>query len=395
MTFAVEVEAGDELPTEFRIFVAGWNDSENGRVLFDDAAAAATMAAWEKHGVDRMIDLEHLSLDQESASFDPDARGWTKLELRDGELWAVDVRWTEDGADRLRTKRQRFISPTFFFDDKSKRVTKILNIALTALPATHDIAPLVAARVQTGAAMSIQSNNLSGDQAAAALEAVKNQDGDAALAIVEALLTAGMMPEGEEPPAEDAPVEGEELADEEHPESNADDDEPEHNSESTAEVAAATARLLRLTDRKTLGEALEQVDVMRNSLVQLEAKESKLAKELAALELAERKRIAKRHIDLGVANPATTGLNGLAKDSEGKASPLTWRYLNTPLGELRAELKQLEAQDTGSGAQRNSDAAAPVATNKYGLTESELKACKAEGCEPETFAALKARGKAS
>lgn len=139
--------SGEELPAEFRLFVAGWNETENGNYLFDDEAAAAVMAAQDAHQVDRMIDLEHLSLDTESNNFDPDARGWCKLELRDdGSLWAVDVKWTEDGAQRLRDKRQRYVSPAFEIDPETKRVTKIVNIALTALPATHGTPELVAAR---------------------------------------------------------------------------------------------------------------------------------------------------------------------------------------------------------------------------------------------------------
>lgn len=138
--------AGDEPPSEFRLFVKGWNDTTKGRFLFDDDAAKEVMAAYAAHQVDRMIDLEHLSLDPESKSFDPDARGWCRLEVRDdGSLWAVNVTWTDDGAERLRAKKQRYISPAFDIDPKTKRVTKIINIALTALPATHGTPELVAA----------------------------------------------------------------------------------------------------------------------------------------------------------------------------------------------------------------------------------------------------------
>lgn len=143
---------GDALPTEIRLFVPGWNESENGRYLFDEKAAKAVMAAYKAHGVDRMFDLEHLSLEdpETSANFDPDARAWCHLELRDnGELWAVDIVWTEDGARRLTEKTQRYVSPAFRYD-KEGRITKVINIALTALPATHGTPELVAAaRVAT------------------------------------------------------------------------------------------------------------------------------------------------------------------------------------------------------------------------------------------------------
>lgn len=138
--------AGDDPPTEFRIFRRGVNETEKGPIVFDDEAAASVLAHAGAHGVDVMIDLEHLSLDEESPAFDPDARGWCRLEVRDGELWATHVTWTPDGEARLREKRQRYVSPAFWDDDGDPpRVTKICNIALTAMPATHEIPALVAA----------------------------------------------------------------------------------------------------------------------------------------------------------------------------------------------------------------------------------------------------------
>lgn len=135
---------GDELPREFRLFKSGENETTKGVFLFDAEAARQVMANAEAHGVDLMVDLEHLSLDQESRSFDPDARAWLRLEVRNGELWAVDVRWTDDGARRLKAKTQRYISPAFATDDEN-RVIEIVNIALTAMPATHNTPALVAA----------------------------------------------------------------------------------------------------------------------------------------------------------------------------------------------------------------------------------------------------------
>lgn len=132
------------LPSTFRILRAGENPTAKGTLLFDDAAAQSVMAAYEQHGVDVMIDLEHLSLDQESRNFDPDARGWAKLAVRDGELWAVDVRWGPDGALRLTERRQRYVSPVVAVDDDG-RVMSLLNIAITALPATDNAQPLMAA----------------------------------------------------------------------------------------------------------------------------------------------------------------------------------------------------------------------------------------------------------
>lgn len=147
--FTIDLGIGDKLPTEFRIFARGENTAtkigSKEVALFDDKAARDVMAEFAAHGVDVMLDLEHLSLNPSAPNYDPDARGWAKLELRDGELWAVGVKWTDDGAQRLLGKRQRFASPAFVKNAKTNRVEAIVNIAITALPATDQAPALVAA----------------------------------------------------------------------------------------------------------------------------------------------------------------------------------------------------------------------------------------------------------
>lgn len=168
---AVLLAVGDELPTEFRIFRAGKNETTKGAFVFDDVAAKSVMSDYEKHGADVMLDLEHMSLDDAARNWDPDARGWCQLELRDGELWAVNVRWTPDGEARLRERRQRYISPAFAVDHRTKRITSVLNIAICAMPATHNLEPLIAASERT-VTMKLSPNDL---KLAASLAAVISQ----------------------------------------------------------------------------------------------------------------------------------------------------------------------------------------------------------------------------
>lgn len=137
------------LPVAFRLFKAGQNETTKGVFLFDAKAAESVMAcAADRQGVEYPIDLEHLALDQESRAYDPDARGWFSLDVRQGELWAVNVRWTSDGARRLSEKTQRYISPAFCVDEDN-RVTEIVNVALVAMPATQGAPALVAANRKT------------------------------------------------------------------------------------------------------------------------------------------------------------------------------------------------------------------------------------------------------
>lgn len=139
---------GAELPTEFRLFAAGENDSTKGPALFDEQAAALVMArAKERAGVRYMIDLEHRSLDDQAHALTKDATdsmAYFDLEVRGGDLWAVNVAWTAEGAERLRSKKQVYFSPAFYTDEEG-RVIEVINAALTSMPATHGLAPLVAA----------------------------------------------------------------------------------------------------------------------------------------------------------------------------------------------------------------------------------------------------------
>jgi hypothetical protein len=140
-------EAGDALPSEFRLFKIGANPTTKGTFTLTVESAAAAMATYAAQGVDVMVDLNHDSLSDEvraQRSDAGDARGWFKLELRADGLWAVDVRWTPDGEERLRSKKQRYISPAFLTDD-SGVIFEIVNAALVAMPATHNAPALVAA----------------------------------------------------------------------------------------------------------------------------------------------------------------------------------------------------------------------------------------------------------
>ena len=142
---ALGPDAAGALPTEFRIFKAGVNETSKGPIVYDAEAAAAVWAAYQREGVDLCIDLNHGVLDDTTRSDAGDARGWFKLEQRGGELWATSVTWTPDGARRLSEKTQRYISPLALRQQETDRAVRLLNVALVAMPATYDAVPLVAA----------------------------------------------------------------------------------------------------------------------------------------------------------------------------------------------------------------------------------------------------------
>lgn len=247
-TLAREIELGGnlELPTEFRLFESGRNDSTKGPVFLTDADAV--VKAWQDRGVDLMIDLEHLSLDPDARNYNPDSRGWAKLEARNGEVWATDVRWTPDGERRLREKCQRYISPAFNTDKKG-RVLDVLNVAITALPATHNAAPLVAASQRSKGMDEEKLAKYSGrlrqmlgmdqEDGAQIADAIKSMDPDAMLEVIVDLMA------GAEP---DVPAPEMEMAD------------PPADGEDEEEQIAMAAR--SLTGAKSAGEVVAKLNAM-------------------------------------------------------------------------------------------------------------------------------------
>jgi phage I-like protein len=150
LSVLVPLDEAGKPKTEVRLFKSGWNSTEIGEFLFDAEAAVATMAAYTKHGVPVTIDLEHLSLDPDAPNFDPRARGRGVLELRDGDLWLCSIKWTVDGAARIESGEEIYLSPAFPPPGPDRRITKIHNVALVAQPATDFAVPLAASANHRG-----------------------------------------------------------------------------------------------------------------------------------------------------------------------------------------------------------------------------------------------------
>ena len=125
----------DPIATSFRIFRAGINETLSGdKYLFDSAAATAVMSAWKRAGIPLNFDLEHLSLDPKAPNYNPNSYGSCNLELRNGELWACSVRFTDEAKARIADGRQRYASPTFYH--ANGKPTEVFCCAIVAHPAT-------------------------------------------------------------------------------------------------------------------------------------------------------------------------------------------------------------------------------------------------------------------
>lgn len=397
--------AGDQAPTEFRLFTKGWNLTKKGRFLFDGAAARAVMADYRAWGVDLSIDLEHQMLDEHGADpTDRDARGWMQLEVRpDGSLWAVNVRWTPDGAERLAQKRQRYISPAFESDPKTKRVEKILNAAITSIPATNKTPALVAA--------SGRGKSMDPKLVRQALEAIESGDSKAAAEILKNLIAAaagaddtedgdadgseGDGAEGTAPPAETETESAEDpkvVANGGDPGEGDEEEDDKAPPAKKAAYKAMRATLSRLTGGKNIVEVLSRVLEYKAAYDSRELDQQKLRKDRAAIEANERRELCVELIKLGAEFPATVW-------ADPKAKTLKARWSKMPLVELRQVVGDHKAargprkpgaiQPPAGDAQPSEHADVDLAAEVAALSAVDLAICKDTNCDPKEFVRLR------
>lgn len=142
-----ELPGGSEPPTEFLIFPFGTIETVHGDYLFDQAAAEAVLAEAAEWGNQLSIDWNHQqprALEGVTPTGEAPAAGWFDLELREDGLWAVSVEWTPDAAEALSKREYRYFSPWLHYELATGRIQRLNNLALTNLPATQDMEPIVA-----------------------------------------------------------------------------------------------------------------------------------------------------------------------------------------------------------------------------------------------------------
>jgi len=384
---ALTIVVGDAPPTEFRIFAAGANATTKGTFIFDAQAAREVMAAYEAQGVDVMVDLEHLSLEHpsESRHFDPDARAWCKLEMRGGELWAAQVAWTPDGQARLRDRTQRYISPAFIFDTETKRITQLLNIGIVAMPATHNIAPLVAAsaRAQRLSGLGLEGDPLMTPEQLAQMAELLGLGADANVEDVLAALGAIVKKVQDaangttsDPVGEAAPLAASAPA----------------VVAASRRVLAASRAIARLTGKPDISQGVVELEVWRQSHLELETSRAKLAQERHDLEGSERRRLVGELVKLGHEIPATAWA-----DEKGTKPAEPWASMEMPkLRERVAILSAGKPKAKTSTAPTGTDAPDEAGGKSFTvrgevvtLSKSELEACESANAKPEVFAANK------
>lgn len=396
---------GDQLPTEFLIFKPGVNATRKGDFLFDQRAARAVMAEYQKGGVQLCLDLEHDSLDPErrKARADAsDAMGWYDLALKsDGSLWAVNVAWSSEGERRLRGKLQRYTSPAYFVTESkdAERPRRLINVALCAMPATLDNEPLVAAsdlglpaHVLAHAKSSATSSNmallkkkkpaksavqlsLSAEEAKQAVDLLSSKDGEAALAFVAQVLATSAA--GGDAAADESDPGVAESAD------PAPADAPPKPAASPSSIPPAPAKASAAPDPKAKAYAMTMLAELTGVADPAKAIErfrllndrvTKLAEDEAATELTARRDLIGKLVQLGYETPASAW-EGKPEDRTPKA-----RFLAEPVAEMRARVADLEKRPI-----HGHQSPEVLSSDVTKLSAVEIANCKKANITPEEY----------
>lgn len=140
---------GTKAPIELRLFAAGWIDTTKGMYLFDAEAAAQVMKAADEWGNRYSFDYQHAVIDDKVKPEDKKGAGSFLLELRatpaGPELWAIDIQWAGGVAEAIERQEWLYVSPLFYYDESTRRINELINVALTNDPATKNMSPLMAA----------------------------------------------------------------------------------------------------------------------------------------------------------------------------------------------------------------------------------------------------------
>ncbi len=382
--------AGEEPPAEFRIFTAGEVVTTKGTFTFDEASAKSVMADYVAHGIDLMIDYDHASL--ASITLDPalagKAAGWFNIELRGGELWAVNVRWTQPAADALRRKEWRFMSPAFATDEG--RVVSLMNVAITNLPATRRLEPLMAASVTA-----LGDNAMSVEEF---LKVCKALGIDLSSPLEEAMAKIKGEPAAED--AQDAPADApaDAAVAAAAPAVPTEEDKP-------AEVAAALSAITSLSGKGFVA-SVADIRTWHASHVTLATERKAIAEREAILDGAERRKLCVEFVTLGGRAPATVWAD------DASTTPKAY-LLAMPMADLRSmHADAIKANGGKSTTPRPPTrlavvgAPAPAGTDGskdyvvdggkvITLTALDHKYAADSKCDPAVYATLKARREAS
>lgn len=126
-------------PETITVLPLGHVVSSKGEFDVDEGSFQAMKAQIAQRGVDLVVDYEHQTLKGSEAP----AAGWVKeLKLEGGSIVAT-VEWTPRGAEYLKNKEYRYLSPVVNVRKADNKAIGLHSLALTNTPAIEHMTPIV------------------------------------------------------------------------------------------------------------------------------------------------------------------------------------------------------------------------------------------------------------
>jgi phage I-like protein len=389
-------------PAEFLIWAFGSVDcvhfTDQGLVddsyTFDESAGAAVMARWQDYGNRLSIDYDHLATKGGRAG-DGKAAGSFVPELREDGLYATAIRWTPTAAQEISDGEWLYFSPVFAFDEDG-RIIALINIALTNVPATKNLQPLVAA---SAIAALVRTSSPMGGQKGASMSDDEKTEAETAAEKEECAAAAPPAGEDDEAPPSSKNDEDEDLTEEETALALAEfkakkaklklkaAEEAAAAPPPTAALAAANindpfvGELMRRTGAKTPAEALGIVSASVAAAKEVGAVSNRLSR----LEKESREREVKSIIRAAI----TSGKVGPRDDKMlAHLSAVGRRDVDELRGYVSAMPKRVVTEET---REASDEAVKDNAGGVAQLTATERLVCERMGHDPKEFAKIARR----
>lgn len=136
-----------EPPTRMLLVPWGNVHSSAGDFVIDQAAAESIVNAFASRGIELVTDKEHETLGGDYASPDGSApaMAWIKsLSITPNVgIFGEGVEWTPKGAEFIRNKEYRYLSPVVMKEKKGGKVVAMHSVALTNTPAISGMPAIV------------------------------------------------------------------------------------------------------------------------------------------------------------------------------------------------------------------------------------------------------------
>lgn len=130
-----------EPPKELHLLKYGETETTEGKYNLNESGADKVIQTFNKRKLKLYFDYDHKSLDPKSAE-EGKAAGWFDLVKKEDGIWATNIKWTETAAKYITNREYSYFSPVIK-TDKYNFVQRLINVALTNLPATDNLEPLM------------------------------------------------------------------------------------------------------------------------------------------------------------------------------------------------------------------------------------------------------------